>query len=591
MTRQLIYLSKVDNEIAKQHKQWLKDYFSQYPHLSRAFTLEELKKLDFGLAEHPHLWPSNRAGKTPLTEKPKCAADFIFTKLQRYRSQSRWRNLFKSDPLDSQQFEKDYREALKLLKEKFLLKALAETIGIAIKRSNGLLNMEELEKLKQISPLYTQYRKDWLKKHYDSTVLFAKMRAKLQAEIKNTSKQKKVIENKNTSKKIIHLSKKENHNKKIQDLFIKNLRTLEEIKQLVEQSEILLKRYIDIYYEKNKKMTKAEYHREQLATITLSIGLWSGIAAAAFSIAGCFFPVFFIPAAVFGYISFTSSIRTCLTLYKVVDEAQHKRSPSVGEVRDLIMDALLFPCYFFGYGVIMGVSKAVTSVTHASSQVAKTIHHVFSTIANVWDNVLSNLDDLIDVKEAFSFSDMKQAISGYDAIKNTNTATSWSYLKRKLVQDDVPLATSIATVQMNKIMAKEIAKETAQEIKELGGTTAPYQFNYVLFKSHSPEHTNMQPMKSYHQAILNWKFTVKLPTQAKALLIAYEKYTSLLPDATLFARKEALSLINNLTQQPQLPQSIALLRQFVELELKLIEAMLKHLPDGKHAYLLQTRSK
>jgi len=497
MTKKLINLTAIDLDIAHQHKQWVKKYYQQNKKVNDAFDLESLYALDFGFANHPHLWPSNRVGKTPLAESnTQSPVDFIHTKIRYYRWRKKLLRLFNVDTTDIDQFEKDYQKIIKLLKEKFLIEALKHSIQSAIELAKNYLDLNELNQLNNISPLYLQYREDWLAKHYDISVICQQVTNKLKGEIKNVTHQ------------LMHQRHQKNVDAHICKIMAEDLKRYHEISQLIQQSEILAKRYIDIYYNKDKKITNNEFIRQSISSVTLSIGFWSCLGAIALTIAGFFVPVLWIPAGILGYISFISCVKTGFLVYKMVNEGKNKRSPDSYELRDTIIEAVLLPFYTFGSDIVVGIGKASISLSHASANIANSVKQVFAIIAIAWDGIFSNVGSLADAKE--TFFGIKQVMLGYDPLKNTKSATSWAYVKRKLAQEHtIEAATDI--VKQNKILATKLAEQVAEEIKKETGDASIYQFTYTLFVPNlQPNKMVVKQFKSYHQAILSWKVKSKL---------------------------------------------------------------------------------
>lgn len=572
MPKQLIELQQIDANIAKIHREWIQNYLAEHKDIRDLLMLDDASladssSFDFGLAKHPHLWPSNRIGKTPLAEgKEQSISDYLLKRISRLRLQKRLFGWFKPYP-NIESFQTDYLKVCKLLKEKFLREAIDHSLQLAkAKISNvSITETNILDKFPTFSSLHQQFREDWLNAHFEVTYY---------SKIASTQLRNEII----TLKKTIKVAKPNEKDSEPKTRLVE----CEEALALVKQSEILAKRYIDIYYEKEKKITRGEHYKKTFSAVSISIGLWAGIGCVAFTVGGIFNPLLLIPATILGYISYTSSFSTLNLLYKITQEAQYERSPNKKDVMDIFLDSILMPLYFFGGKIIMAASKITVAITKASNQLADKITSVFKTIANAWDGIVSNLDDVIDSKEALV--GVKQMIVGYDEVKNTSTAGSWAYLKRKLFVDyKKDLQVTEQVIQAAKHDAQKIGKSTSETIKGLMGKSSSYQFSYALLSNN----TIIQD-KSYHQALLTFKLPDNLPKHLLKLQQLHEKYKNLRADALLCERYQTLVEINDLIlNNPSLEK----LKKLISLELGIITLLIDKCPNDTSPLLIQTRLK
>ena len=136
MTISLFGLHSLDKTIISEHRAWLERYIHDNPAIVSALSLDDKSNLDFGLLNHPHLWPSKRIGKTPIYESnhPNIV-DFIQKQINLFHRKRLLLGKNKEALALVRQFDKDYRTYLKFLIKKFLKQAIHTSIEILITNS------------------------------------------------------------------------------------------------------------------------------------------------------------------------------------------------------------------------------------------------------------------------------------------------------------------------------------------------------------------------------------------------------------------------------------------------------------------------
>ncbi len=270
-------VDEIDKVIVQEHQTWLADTNNVPDCLQELKTLDSTstksgKNISFSVLKYPKQWSGARMLETSIvveTSTDISCYPLILNHLERKKS------LNKNDTkqiaaLDA--FKKNYQKFYNALKERCLLLAIQQTAAKLMPAANDLSEREQrlLSYFNDLSPINLLTRDDCLKQHCEIVLICNAL--KQSGQFKDESQ--------------------------------------------LQQLEVLSKRWTDIHYEKVKKSTSLELGLNGISTVSSTLGLITGIAAASLGMAGLFFPPLLAPAAILGAISMVSYVLLVYPLIK-----------------------------------------------------------------------------------------------------------------------------------------------------------------------------------------------------------------------------------------------------------------------------------
>lgn len=323
----------------------------------------------------------------------------------------------------------------------------------------------------------------------------------------------------------------------------------------VDQYELLCKRYLDRRYMAAKsKKTTIQRRLEWISGGSTLVGLILGILAVVFFLCQMY-PL----AALFGYLSFISMTSTLISFGQLSWELAHHRPPSSKTLGLFILDVFLTAMGFIGVLAITGVGNGITGLLHLKSKVAESCINFFGTLGNVWDNIISNMVDLLFVSELIAFINkglsffLKRKVD--PALKHSTSAATldslelYFYATKTLQEESEPQ--SYKKIGILNTLKKQIRNHvTQQQSIKVIPRNAKIIFCYVtnpyVFKTSSPETPFSLFISTHHEAIISWDkdfFSTGTSKEAKALIASVENYKNLVPHASITIRYDYLEKI------------------------------------------------
>ncbi|KTD53779.1 hypothetical protein Lsan_4189 [Legionella santicrucis] len=479
-----IDIDSINQTIQNEHESWIKKNAPLY------LDFTKITNQQYSILNYPELWSGARLFETKIEKKGKDspASEHVAELIKKAQKE------YKNDPLKIKEindFEKKYTKYLALLKERCLLRAIAQTlyeISRSKKQEEQLLEeiKKDFQKILNISALLNiQTRQDCLKAHKQITMLAYALKSKA-----DEDQQKKIT-----------------------------------------QLEVLSKRLLDCHYEGAKKLTIHEAIANDLSTITSFIGLGVGVPAAIFAIIGIFVPPLLPIAGILGTIGFISYTASAISAAKMANEAiSYGRGPSPSDVKWMVFDIVLAPFYIVGGQIFSGLTHTLKNL--------KPLHTLVKTTGNIWNNIVSNVfPDIFFVKDIGS--EMISVGSVYTAtgeLKNTLSATSWKKMRSALAAHDHEILDKI-----NR--AKEEISLLNQNTTALNGRDFAYTKINI---NNKPGEKPLIVTKSFHAHILLWEngfIGTTTSKEAQKIKDAVDAYKNLSPDTMTTLRVESLCTI------------------------------------------------
>lgn len=401
-----------------------------------------------------------------------------------------------------------------MAKQNFLEKAIEETV-YALKQET--LNNQKIQILnfKPLNRNNLSTTSEALQRHEESTIL----RKKLEEDEKNSAR---------SLREVISNSKIQSEKEEA----LGQLKRQEKVKELIEQLDVLTKRYCDFCYENPIKLTLWEKFSQATKAVSLPVAALAALGAIGCGIGALFFAPLAIPAAYLLKISFVGLAPVVLDGANLVRNMYYGRMP-LRESNSLTGAAIGMPLVMgsFLHFAVPALNSAQSSIIEPSKEIAKTVgvglgQNSINILATI-GNTLFSIFTLKFIRKRIQTAYSKDQIKEHKILNPNHAENHVSFIETQDVKPtlNANMTRNLLTLQdykhayepsIQKLVqgeggestskeATQVAKEAIYESKTKSGKTKYSNLYAFLIKNNDEkegkQELNMPSNEANHKVI------------------------------------------------------------------------------------------